>query len=195
MIKATNLISVLQLLLFRARPGRGELAGLVLGVGGILVLLNPTAIDWAYPGEVAGTLALLVSAVIWAGATIHVRHHRWTATPLDLQPWQLLVALVPLAILALLFEAGRSVHWDATTFAVLAFSGPLATAFAYWASQSITRSLGPLATATGFLAVPVVGLASGGLFLGEPLGIADLVGFGLILAGVAAASLAKPAPA
>ena len=65
----------------------------------------------------------------------------------------------------------------------------LATAFASWASQAITRSLGPQASATGFLAVPVVGLASGWLILGEQLGPVDVVAFGLVLAGVAATSL------
>ena len=116
--------------------------------------------------------------------TIHVRRHRWTQSPLDLQPWQLLVALVPIAIVALVAERGQGIIWGPVTILVLLYSGPLATAFATWASQSITRSLGPQASATGFLAVPVVGLLSGWLILGEALGPLDIVGFALVLGGV-----------
>jgi hypothetical protein len=73
--------------------------------------------------------------------------------------------------------------------AILLYSGVLATAFAAWATQSITRSLGAQASATGFLAIPVVGLVSGALILGEQLGPLDVAGFALVLGGVAAASL------
>jgi len=188
-------VAVLLAVVFRVRPRRSELVGLVLGLAGIAALLNPAAIDWSVPGELWGTLALLGNALVWAGVTIHVRRHHWSASPLDLLPFQLLVALVPVTICAMLLEAGREVRWDLLTVLVLLYSGPLATAFANWASQSITRSLGSLASGTGFLAVPVVGLASGAMILGESLGLVDLLGFGLVLAGVAAASLVPQATA
>jgi drug/metabolite transporter (DMT)-like permease len=174
----------------RVRPGRNEIIGLVLGIGGLVLLLNPARIDWGVPGELVGSAGLLVNAVAWAAVTIHIRRHRWISAPLDLQPWQLLVAFVPIAAAALVLEPGASVDWQLPTVLVLLYSGPLATVFATWASQSITRSLGPQASATGFLAVPVVGLASGAVILGERLGPMDALAFGLVLGGVAATSLA-----
>lgn len=179
-------VAVILALFLGIRPRLVELVGLALGLAGMALLLNPSVIDWGDRAEVAGTLLLLLNAVIWAGATIHVRRHRWTRPPLDLQPWQLAAALAPLAIAALLVEAGRPVRWEPATVLILLFSGPLATAFATWGSQSITRSLGSQASATGFLAVPVVGLVSGALVLGEQLGPVDLLGFVLVLGGVAA---------
>ncbi len=177
-------VAVLLAVFFGIRPRRNELVGLVLGIGGLVVLLNPAVIDWGSSGELVGTLELLLNAILWAAVTIHVRRHRWTQSPLDLQPWQLLVALVPIAIVALVAERGQGIIWGPVTILVLLYSGPLATAFATWASQSITRSLGPQASATGFLAVPVVGLLSGWLILGEALGPLDIVGFALVLGGV-----------
>ena len=156
--------------------------GLVLGLTGILVLVNPTVIDWGIPLELAGTLVLVFGSVLWAAVTIHIRRHTWRSTPLLLQPWMLLVAAVPIVAAALLFEQGREITWGLPVL-ILLYSGPLATAFANWASQSITRSLGPLASAMGFLATPVVGLAAGALILQEPLGLIDLLGFGMVLAG------------
>ena len=191
-------VAVLLAVLFGIRPRRNELIGLVLGIGGICLLLNPTVIDWSVPGELWGSLALVLNAVLWAAVTVHIRRHRWTLGPLDLQPWQLLAALMPIAVVAVVVEQGREVRWELATILVLLFSGPLATAFATWASQSITRSLGAQASATGFLAIPVVGLASGFVVLGEALGPLDLLGFVLVLAGVGAASLfpraSPPAP-
>jgi drug/metabolite transporter (DMT)-like permease len=182
-------VAVLLAVFFRVRPRPNELAGLALGLAGIVVLVNPSVIDWSVPGEVWGTLALVFNAVLWAAVTIHVRRHHWIATPLELQPWQLLAALVPCAVFAVALEVGEPVVWTPVTVLVLLYSGPLATAFATWASQSITRSLGPQASATGFLAVPVIGLVSGAVVLGEELGIVDLAGFGLVLGGIAVTSL------
>ncbi len=178
-------VAVLLAIVFRVRPRRNELIGLVLGLAGLAGLLNPAVIDWQSAAELLGTLGLLLNAVIWAGVTIHVRRHHWTQAPLELQPWMLLLALVPLVVLAVLLEPGRAIRWEPMTILILLYSGPLATAFAYWASQAITRSLGAQASGTGFLATPVVGLVSGAVLLGESLGVIDVIGFVLILAGVA----------
>jgi drug/metabolite transporter (DMT)-like permease len=186
-------VALLLWLVFRKVPRRAELVGVALGIAGIIALLHPAAIDWGIPLQVVGTLALVLQAVLWAVVTLHIRRHTWRATPLDLQPWILLTALVPVAIAAFLLEQGREVDWQPITVLILLYSGPLATAFANWASQSITRSLGSVAATTGFLATPVVGLATASIVLQEPLGLIDLVGFGLVLGGIAAASLTAPA--
>jgi drug/metabolite transporter (DMT)-like permease len=185
-------VAVLMWLFFRTTPRRNEMIGLVLGLTGVLVLVNPTVINWGVPAELAGTLALIFNAILWAGVTIHIRRHTWVSRPLDLQPWMLLAALIPVAVAALILEPGREITWGLPTVLILLYSGPLATAFANWASQSITRSLGPLTSAMGFLATPVVGLIAGALILGESLGPIDIAGFALVLAGIAATSLVPP---
>jgi drug/metabolite transporter (DMT)-like permease len=118
--------------------------------------------------------------------------------PLDLMPWQLLIALVPLAVAALVLEAGRQINWEPSAIAAILFSGPLATALAFWLSQSISRSLSPLATTMGFLAVPVVGLAASSVMLGEPLTALDLVGASITFLGIVLVSVsstrAEPVP-
>jgi hypothetical protein len=79
-------VGVLLAVLFGIRPRRNELVGLALGIGGLLLLLNPASTDWGVPGELLGALGLLANAVLWAGTTIHVRRHHWTQSPLELQP-------------------------------------------------------------------------------------------------------------
>ena len=170
----------------RTLPTRPELSGLVLGLGGLILLLNPAAIDWSSPQVLLGCALLLLGAVAGAAALVHVRTHRWQGTPFDVQIWQLLVAFVPLAALAILLERDEwaAVEWDLGSLLVILYSGALATAFAFWASQSIVRSIGPTTTSIGYLAVPVVGIVTGVIVLGEPVGLLDLLGLVVTSAGI-----------
>lgn len=181
-------VAVLQAVFFRVRPSRGEWLGLALGLIGLALILNPASMDWTQSGELLGAGLLLVAAISQAGVTIHVRRHPWRTSPEALLPWQFLVAFVPFLLVAPLMEPGLPIAWDPRALLVLVYSGPIATAFAAWASQVVARSLGAQVTTIGFLGVPLVGLVSGAILLGERLALADLAGFGLIAAGVVSAT-------
>jgi drug/metabolite transporter (DMT)-like permease len=170
----------------RVLPSRPGLVGLALGLTGLVLLLNPAAIDWSSPQVLAGCGLLVAGAVAGAAALVHVRAHRWQGTPFDLQIWQLLVAFVPLGLLALFLESDRwgTVDWDLDSLLVVLYSGALATAFAFWASQSVVRVIGPTTTSIAYLAVPVVGVVTGALFLGESITLLDLAGLVITSAGV-----------
>ena len=185
-------VAVLQAALLRRAPSARELVGLVLGLAGIVVLLDLPAVAAGSRDVVTGSAVLLAGAIVWGATIIHLRQHRWEGSTLELTLWELLVALVPLAALAALLEPGRPPAWGAqAAFAVL-FSGLLASAFAFWASQAVQRALEPMVTAIGFLAVPVVGLIAGAVALGEQVSAADVAGVVVTLAGIAAISLPAP---
>ncbi len=165
-------------------PTGRELVGLTLGLVGLAVLLNPMTVDWSSTDALIAAGMLILHAVVSAIALVHVRVHRWHGTPFDVQLWQLLVALVPLALLAFAIEQPMSVAWDAQTLLVLLYSGVLATAFAYWASQSATLAVGPVVTSITYLGVPVVGVLGGALTLGEAVPLTDVLGMLVIGAGI-----------
>jgi len=179
-------------LLARALPSRPEVVGLMLGLGGLVLLLNPAAIDWSGEGALLGSLLLVVGAMGAALALVHVRLHPWRGTPFDTQIWQLLVALVPMLAFALLLERDSfgEVRWDLPTALAVLYSGPLATAFAFWASQMIVQSLGPLTTGIGYLGAPVVGVVAGIIVLGEVITPIDLAGIAVTTAGIVVVLLA-----
>ena len=182
-------VAVMQIHSLRSGGGLGrQLGGLGLGLAGIVLLVNPLSIDWGESGQLLGTAELLASAVIWAATTIHIRRHHWVATPLELEPWQLLVGFIPLLVAAIAFDGGRPVDVEPISVFAVLYSGILATALAYWLSQSISRALSPLAATMGFLAVPVVGLVSSFVLVGEPLGLLDAVGIGLTFVGIVVVS-------
>lgn len=171
------------------RLGARTAAGCLLGLVGIGALFNPWDFDWRSSDALLGNAYLLLAALAWAAAILHVKAHQWETAPLALTPWQLLAAAVPLVALALAFEPDASVPLDRTTLWVLAFNGPLATAFAIWAWLSVNRTLPAITSALGSLGVPVVGLGISVLTLGEQIDVATITGLiaiacGLILVGL-----------
>ena len=169
---------------------RLKLAGLICGLLGVAVLFNPLALDWSNGGVLLGSLCLMAGAMTWSIALLHIRLHRWQLSPLQLTPWQLLLAFVLLLPLALAIDGPGGIDWNGSLLAVILYNGPLATAFCFWASTSISRALPAITSSLSFLAVPAMGLALSTLALGEPLGLSLLGGFGLILAGVVLVNLA-----
>lgn len=176
--------AIAQGVLLGAVVGRREAIGIAVGIAGIGILLNPAAIDWGQ-GALLGSSLLVVSAMIHGVAVVIVNSHRWRTTPLLLQPWQLLIAVVPLGVAALLLEGGRGVVIGPVVVLATLYSGPLATGFAYWASQTVARALPPTVTSMGMLATPVIGLSASAVLIGEPIAALDLLGFAVTGIGIA----------
>lgn len=168
-----------------------RLAGFALGILGVAVLFNPAAFDWTDPGVVLGNGLLMLAALAWAVQIIHVRGHRWRASPLDLAPWQFLVAAALLVPLALVFEHGGEIRWTGRLLAILAYNGPVATALCFWAIVTVNRALPAITTSLATLGVPVAGMASSALWLGEEMTVTDLSGLGLIVLGLAFIALGE----
>ncbi|MGF1631694.1 MAG: DMT family transporter [Kiloniellaceae bacterium] len=171
------------------RPNAGKLLGLGLGFAGVAVLFNPFGFDWSDPAVLTGNALLLVAAFSWSIAILHVRVHKWDSSPLQLAPWQMVLAVPPLALLSWLTEDWSQIRWSGGLGLVLAYNGPLATAFCFWAVVSVTRALPAITTSLSLLAVPVTGVAASALFLGEPLTPTLLAGLVLILGGTVLVNL------
>lgn len=158
--------------------------GLSIGVAGIVVLVEPWSIGWQDWRAVAGHGLLLLAALLNAVAAVHIRRHRWASTPLEALPWQLALATLPLLVLALVTEGVPAIDWTPELAWIVAYQGILATGLAVWAQISVLRNLAAVSTNLSLMAVPVVGLASSALIVGEKLTPAVLVAVAMILSGV-----------
>ncbi|CAA7620651.1 Permease of the drug/metabolite transporter superfamily [Candidatus Terasakiella magnetica] len=163
---------------------RGRLAGVLLGLGGVTVLFNPFGFDWSNREAVIGNGLLLLAALIWAATILHVRGHRWCSSPLDLAPWQMLVGLVPVTVLAAVVEGAPRPDGSAELVWTLVYNGTMATAFAFWAMVTVNRLLPALTVSLSFLCVPAGGLVFSALMLGEALTLTNLAGLALIVFGI-----------
>ena len=172
--------------LFLGEPLTGRrIVGVMVGLLGLVVLFNPLAFDWGDGQAVLGNLLILAAALLWAASIVHVRGHRWHATPFALLPWEMLLAALILAPVAYLVEPLPAVAWDARLTALLLYASLPGSALAYWAVATAGRHLPAVTTSLGLLATPVVSLVVATLWLGEAP-TASLIAAGvLILGGVA----------
>jgi drug/metabolite transporter (DMT)-like permease len=158
--------------------------GLVLGLAGIAVLFNPSEMDFSDTAEVMGNGYLIIAAMVGAVVMVHVRYHQMFTPPLQMLPWQMLIGGVILAFTALSFEGIPEITLTPSLIAIVAYNGPIASAFCFWAYLSVMRALPATSTALGSLGVPVAGMVFSALSLGETLSIGKLAGLALISSGL-----------
>jgi drug/metabolite transporter (DMT)-like permease len=179
------------ILILGERLRLAKLIALLLGLAGVAVMFNPAAFDWSDHTAVVGNGYLLAAAALWAGSIIHVRAHRWQGTPLTLAPWQMLIGLIPLFALAWSVEGPPPhVSFSLGTLVLAIYSGPLITAFPFWALVTVSRTLPVVTTSLTLLLVPVIGLLSSVIFLTEQINATLIVGLLLIVSAITAVSVA-----
>jgi drug/metabolite transporter (DMT)-like permease len=165
--------------------------GVVVGLIGLVVLFNPLAFDWTSRDAIVGNAAMIAAALSWAASILHLRGHRWRASPFDLLPWQSLLATAIVTAIALAVDGVPTVDWHPALVAMLLYAGVPGTALAYWAMAMAGKTLPAVTTALGLLLTPVVSVVVATLWLGEPLTPTLVIAVILILGGVALGNTAR----
>ena len=173
----------------RERVSGAAAFGVGLGLLGVLAIATP-AVRAEGSRQTLGYLMLLGAAASWAVSIVVVRGHRFTATTLALAPWQMLVAACLLAVLAIAVEgAPRRIGLDGA--ASLAYVGPVATAFAYWAVVEAGRRFRARTLSMALLVTPALGVVISAFTLREPVGASLIAGIFLIATGIHLATRAS----
>jgi drug/metabolite transporter (DMT)-like permease len=158
--------------------------GVLAGLLGLTILFNPLAFDWHDRQAVLGNLAIVAAALLWAASILHIRGHRWRATPFELVPWEALLASLVLAAIALAGSGVPAIRWSPRLVLLLLYAGIPGTALAYWAIAMASRSLPAVTTSLGLLATPVVSVVIATIWLGETPTLSLVAALVLILGGV-----------
>ena len=160
-------------------------------VGGALIAAAGFALVAVHLGgevSIAGLVCLLFAAISWGWANFTAKR-LGRVNPLALVVWGSLVVPVPMAVASAIFEGPALIVRSLTHLGGPALLGGayivyLSTLVAYslW-SWLLARH--PATTVTPFaLLVPVFGLLSSALMLGEPLPVWKLVAAALVIAGL-----------
>jgi drug/metabolite transporter (DMT)-like permease len=158
-------------------------AGLVLGMTGLGVLIGH---DIAVLGSApVGAAFMLGAAISWGIGTVLFKLFDWRSPIATIIGWQLLLASVPVGAGALLLEPVP----DLTTLsgpAIIALVYVLAfpMVFCQWAYFKIVRMFPAVYAAVGVLAVPLVGVISSLIVLGEPVGWREVVALVLVTSAI-----------
>jgi len=128
---------------------------------------------------------LILAAITNASTAVHIRAHRWSIAPLDSMPWQLMAATLILVALGFAVEGPPVIDWTPQLVWIILYQGVLASGIAFWVQIVILRNLSAVSTNLTLMAVPVVGVLSSAIILGEDVTTSLLLGLILVVAGVA----------
>jgi O-acetylserine/cysteine efflux transporter len=170
---------------------RHNLIGAAIAALGI-VLLAAFKLASGLESTFIGFLLVIAAAFAWAVGNVIAKHAAGAHEPdmFALIVWSSLIPPLPLALLSYAFEGGPAA-WDAVASAgvltwgcvfVMAWGATL-FGFASWAALLHRYPTGLIAPFA--LLIPVSGLASGAIFLGESLAPVQALGAILVFAGLA----------
>jgi len=161
-----------------------KIAGLVLGLGGLALLLGEAVAGLG--ASPLGSLLALGAAFTWALGVVLQKRYPVAMPTLPYTAWIMLLGGVPVIIGSFVFEDWR-VLGGAGRWAWLgvAYNVFIAFAWAHWAWIKIATSVSVTVFSLSMLVIPVVGVLSGMLFLGERPSIAEVGAAVLVLASLA----------
>ncbi len=175
-------VALFDRVLFGRRLSPLALVGLFVGFVGVALLVRPGGT--AYPGV---ALILLVTTSAWAAGSLYARGAPLAENPLVAAAMQMLCAGVIVAVAGLAAGEGGQVHAKVFTaepllaFAYLVVFGSLLAFSAYaWLLKNVRIST----VATYAFVNPVVAVALGAGFLGEPITWTTAIAGGAIVLAV-----------
>lgn len=172
--------TMLSMWLLREHVTGRKLTGLLLGMSGIVLLLGESAVQLrAAP---LGSLLVLGAAICWALGTVLLKRFPVHVPVATYTAWSLLLGGLPIIVSALLLENPRSLAavglWPALA---VVYNVLVAFAFAQWAWLKLVTALPVAVSSLSILTIPVVGVFSGMLFLGERPGWPEFAALALVV--------------
>lgn len=163
---------------------RYKYAGLAMGVAGLAILIGPDLV--VLQEAPLGAFFMLCAALSWALGTVLFKKFDWQAPVAALVGWQLVVGFAVITPGAILMEPVPDMTGlSAQALIALAYLFTIPMVFCYWAYFNVVHMFPAAIAAIGTLAVPIVGVYSSALILGEPVGWAEFVSMSLICAALA----------
>lgn len=168
------------------RPGRGTLAGVIVGFVGLALLVLPG--DRPDGAPLWGVLLIVLAAVLWASGSFYSKRMSLPADPLVSTAWQMLIAGA--TMLAAGLVAGEASGLEPSSFSTdsmlaLAYLITFGSMLAYTAYTWLLGNA-PISTVTTYAYVnPVIALALGAAILSEEITLTVLLGATAIVAAVA----------
>jgi drug/metabolite transporter (DMT)-like permease len=166
------------------RITRRKVAGLALGITALALLLGENLVGLG--AAPLGSLMVLGAAMTWALGTVLQKRFP-VGMPLGpYTAWMLLLGGVPVFVGTLLLEDPRVLLGVSLPAALgVAYNVFIAFAFAHWAWIKIATSVPVSVFSISMLVIPVIGVLSGVLFLGERPSWREIAALLCVLAALA----------
>lgn len=161
-----------------------QMLGLLFGMGGLAVLIGPdlASLD-ATP---VGAIFMLGAAFCWAAGTVFVKYFLWTMPTTLLTGWQLIIGGIPVIIGALIMEPVSSVlQLSLKGVFAMVYMILFPMIFCNWAWFRIVSVLPATLASICTLSIPLIGVFSSAIMLGEAISSQEIVALGLVVVAMA----------
>jgi drug/metabolite transporter (DMT)-like permease len=159
--------------------------GLVLGMSGMALLLAAEFRSMQHAP--LGALCMIGAAISWAIGVVLIRKWGTGMPPTAFTAWQMVLGVIPILAIALVGEDGSFNLFalpPGPLFGVL-YNMFVAFIFCYWAWTKIVQSMPVGVSSLATSLVPVVGVFSGAVVLGEAPRLADYAALVLVVGSLA----------
>jgi len=150
-----------------------RLAALALGLAGMALLFEAG-------DDRLGPALVLLSAVSWGAGTVAIKHYRFQMPVTVLTAWQHLVGVAPIVVGALIWDVHNMGEVSAGPTLAVLYNMTVTSIFCYWAYFKVVSSMPVVVSTVGTLMVPVIGVFSSALVLGEATGPRELISLTLV---------------
>ena len=160
-------VALLNFLVFGQRLTPRLLLAIVIGATAVAALMMPNF--QSYARAPAGLFWGLFAGLCWAVGTFIVKRTSWPGMGLSLTFWQIAISLPPILLGAVVIDGLPAEMPSAQALIATIYTGavPMALGTAAW--FALVKLLPAQVAALSSIAIPIVAIVSGVLFLHEPL--------------------------
>ncbi len=179
------------LLFFRERVAPMAWLGVGCALAGALLLLSSEFA--ALSGQPLGSALVLAAAAGWGYGTVALRRSGIDMSTISLTFWMMTLTTLAMGAAAIVFENSLWRWPNAAEWGAIIFNAVIVFGFAHVVWFQLARTLPPIASSLSVMMIPIVGVFSGALMLGETPHWQDYAAIVLILAAMSTVLL-KPHP-
>jgi len=177
--------TLLAFMLLGEKPGRAQYAGIAISLVGMIVIAS----TMPGGGTLIGFGIVILAALTWATSNIVVKF-AGTDDVISLVAWAHVIGILPLLALSYGLEGQNEIFHilaELSWFRVgeIAFLGGISTFGGFTLWSYLMRKNSASTVAPFSLIIPIAGMTSTALILGEELSTLRMVGAGLVLVGLA----------
>lgn len=162
-----------------------KIAALIMGIIGLFFVLDVNPFNMQFEGYILlMQLLVLIGSIGWAVSNLVVKKVLQNRDKLQFTTYQMVIGTLILCLYSLLFERGQPIYWETTAFLLILFAGVIASSFAFVLWFYILQKWDASKASISLLLVPVIGVISGWLVLGEQITFTIVIGIILIASGI-----------
>jgi drug/metabolite transporter (DMT)-like permease len=164
------------------RITRRKFFGILLGFSGVVFMFLER--KGVTAGFRTGDLIILLAVIIWSSSVIYLKRIISPFLPFQVVLYSTMFSVPFFFLGALLWDTAMVTRLDAPVIGSLFYQSLITASFGFVAWNTMLQKYGAVALHSFVFIMPIVGVAMGGLVLGEPITLKILLSLALIVAGI-----------